>query len=220
MVDRSVVHSLTSCLITLHFADLKPVGLKRFACKSIDCSLDGVLLGLVQRELATWTAVGKEKFITKYHDCSWAKSTSTVRIYMTLYEGGDLQGVIDVARSQGSAVHPIIATACASQISRGVQTCHTRNIIHRDLKPANVLLSAPFECNNLLWKATNEGTSLTSSERHEAETFVKNILRDSAWCHISDFGLSKFSSHILSNAHQTIATFSMMGTPAFMAPVR
>ncbi|EPS45638.1 hypothetical protein H072_380 [Dactylellina haptotyla CBS 200.50] len=190
-----------------------------FACKSIHCSSEEDLSNsLLSRELATWTAIGKEQYIAEYHDSSWATETLTVRVYMNLYPGGDLQKVIDTAQHQGFTVHPIVVTACAYQIAKGLQTCQKSNIIHRDLKPANILLSVPFDCNELLWKATNEDGPLAKEELFEVEGFIEAALEYTPWCHISDFGFSKFSSHLVSDSRRSLQSFAKLGTPGFIAP--
>lgn len=56
---------------------------------------------------------------------------------MDYFEGGDLQGVIDVCRVQQKKIHPLIALMWSQEIVKGMKICHENDIIHRDLKPEN-----------------------------------------------------------------------------------
>lgn len=111
---------------------------KIMACKSIDCSVDPRIFKLVKREVETWAALGEEQDTAEFsRDCAWNETTANMRLYMTYYEGGDLQNVLDSCRHDETRLHPLIATLWALEIASGVKACHERSIIHRDLKPSN-----------------------------------------------------------------------------------
>jgi serine/threonine protein kinase len=108
------------------------------ACKAIDCSSNRTVLRLAAREVDTWASIGQEKYVAEFsRDYAWNEATATMRLYMTYYEGGDLQSVIDSCRFKATTLHPLVATFWALEIAKGVKACHEREIIHRDLKPPN-----------------------------------------------------------------------------------
>ncbi|KAK6535679.1 Serine/threonine-protein kinase Nek2 [Orbilia ellipsospora] len=193
---------------------------KIMACKALDCSLDPELIKLAGRELETWaTFASSEKYIAAFsQDAAWNERTKTMRLYMKYYEGGDLQTVIDDCRHNDTVIHPFIATRWAMEIARGVKACHDHRIIHRDLKPANVLLELPYRFNEMLW-AVSDGEILTDEQKALAKDFLKLLEERPVWCHITDFGLGKFSSAAHVSGRYTFASYlGVMGTLGFMAP--
>ena len=94
-------------------------------------------------------------------------------------------------------VHPFLFEACATQITKGVATCHKFNVIHRDLKPGNVLLSMPLDViNEGLWKAA-DGDALNKDEFVQVATFFRFVKDEMSFCQVADFGLAKVSGHLL-----------------------
>ncbi|EPS39521.1 hypothetical protein H072_6638 [Dactylellina haptotyla CBS 200.50] len=189
------------------------------ACKAIDCSSHPQLVNFASREIETWAAFAtSEKYIANFgHDVAWSHRTQTMRLYMKFYEGGDMQRVIETCRHEELPVHPFMATYWAMEVARGVKACHDYGIIHRDLKPANVLLAMPYKYNEMLW-AVSEGETLTDSQKTLASEFLTWMEERPAWCHITDFGLGKFSPAAVNPGHHTVASIGSLGTPGFMAP--
>ncbi|KAK6504860.1 Serine/threonine-protein kinase Nek2 [Arthrobotrys musiformis] len=210
---------------------------KMMACKAIDCSVGPFSIALANREISTWSTFStSEKYIARFaYDVTWTKSTKTIRIYMKLYEGGDLQSVITACRHQDSVVHPFMATYWAMEIARGLKACHDNGIIHRDLKPANVLLDMPYTYNDLLWKIfrdidqeqqhlvyeiNQDDQELTDAEGtliEEFSTWFENR-SNSPWCHISDFGFGKFTSAAYLSAKHSNGSMGTIGTMGYLAP--
>ncbi|KAF3902781.1 Phytochrome [Arthrobotrys entomopaga] len=189
------------------------------ACKAIDCSSHPDLVKFAGREIDTWSSfAASEKYIANFsHDVAWSEKTQTMRLYMKFYDGGDMQRVIDICRHEDMPVHPFMAMYWALEVVRGVKACHDHGIIHRDLKPANVLLAMPYVYNSMLW-AVSEGEKLSDEQKVYANEFLDWLDDRPAWCHLTDFGLGKFSPAAINPACNTVASFGMMGTPGFMAP--
>ncbi|EPS43887.1 hypothetical protein H072_2156 [Dactylellina haptotyla CBS 200.50] len=192
---------------------------KIMACKAIDCRPDPNIFMFATREIDTWSTFGSEKYIANFSkDVAWVDQTRTVKLYMDFYEGGDLQRVIDECRHEATLIHPFIATYWAMEIARGVKACHDHAIIHRDLKPSNVLLSIPYTYNDVLW-AVSDGRELNAEQSKLGRDFLEWLANRPPWCHITDFGLGKFSHAARVSGQQTAASFvGVMGTPGFMAP--
>ncbi|KAK6523469.1 G2-specific serine/threonine protein kinase [Arthrobotrys megalospora] len=194
---------------------------KIMACKAIDCSPHPNIKKLAYQEIKACTSfASSERYIANFSsDATWTEETQTIRLYMEYYEGGDLQGVIDECKHQHVKVHPFIATYWAMEMARGVKACHDHGIIHRDLKPGNVLLAMRFKFNDMLW-AVSDGKRLTDEQRDLAKEFLTWLEKRPIWCHITDFGLGKFSSVARSAQRFTPASFvgGVLGTPGFMAP--
>ncbi|KAL8994121.1 MAG: hypothetical protein Q9169_005834 [Polycauliona sp. 2 TL-2023] len=189
---------------------------KIVVCKDIDCSSDPAILKLAAREITTWAALGKEPYIAEYlRDCVWDPSNAHFKLYATFYEGGDVQKVIDRCRVNGTSVHPLTVMQWGHEIASGVATIHKWNIIHRDLKPANVLLARPYEHNEMLWDLSeaieDPSTKRWATMLSERIKETKSVSQPS--CHITDFGLGKFSSDVLEGRH-TQATFAGDPYPA------
>ena len=187
------------------------------ACKSIDCSTHPELEKLAALEIEAWASFGTEKYIAAYsNDSAWNPSSKTIRIYMDFYEGGDLQRVIDICRHEQTTIHPIAYWAV--EISRGIKACHDHGIIHRDIKPQNILLSIPYTHNNILWSASNGNTqNLAPADHVLAREFLEWMKERTPWCHLTDFGLGKFSTGAMISRN-TIASYGMVGTPGYIAP--
>jgi serine/threonine protein kinase len=158
-------------------------------------------------------------------------TSKTMRIYMKFYAGGDLQNLIDRLRHDESPIYPPVALLLAAQIVEGVKTCHDRGIIHRDLKPANVLLTLPYDINDIYWAAESR-KSLTEDQEKRLKNLSRG-LNDKAGVRTSsiddpsypdryyigmialtDFGLGKF----VTDPTNTRATYSIMGTPGYWPP--
>ncbi|KAF3214373.1 Serine/threonine-protein kinase Nek2 [Orbilia oligospora] len=194
---------------------------KIMACKAIDCSTNPSFLELGSREIHTWASFStSEKYIANFaHDVAWTERTQILRLYMKLYDGGDLQKVITECRHQELPIHPFIATYWAMEIARGLKACHDRGIIHRDLKPANVLLDMPYIYNRMLWGLT-KGQVLRNDVKAHGKPFLdwfKSPFR-LPWCHISDFGFGKFTPAALFSEYYTGGSRGSVGTMGYMAP--
>jgi WD40 repeat protein len=192
---------------------------KIMACKSIDCSAHPELHKMADREIQAWASFGTEKYIAAFsNDCAWNPSTQTIKIYMDFYEGGDLQRVIDLCQINETTIHPIVATYWAVEIARGIKACHDYGIIHRDIKPQNILLSQPYKCNSALWSASNnQGQQLSQRDLELGRAFLEWMKERNPWCHLTDFGLGKFSTgaHL---SRTTNASFGTVGTHGYIAP--
>jgi len=186
------------------------------ACKAIDFSRNLSMLSIIKREMGTWVAVSKEPGIASLSECVIVQPTFNVLFYMDYYEGGDLQRFIDSCHSLGNPVHPILVCFIAREVSRGLANCHKYNILHRDLKPLNVLLGITINCNNALWKLTQNNEALTPTEAADISSFLEEMSKHrDKWCCISDFGLSK---KVGTQNWGSIGV--VMGTPGYIAPVR
>ncbi|KAK6500725.1 hypothetical protein TWF506_003488 [Arthrobotrys conoides] len=142
-----------------------------------------------------------------------------MRLYMKLYEGGDLQRVITGCRHQESLIHPFMVVYWAMEIARGLKACHDHGIIHRDLKPANVLLDMPYIFNEMLWGVTN-GRVLVDELKTHGKIFLDWFQSRSRlpWCHISDFGFGKFTPAAYISANHTRGSLGTVGTIGYLAP--
>ncbi|KAK6360369.1 hypothetical protein TWF730_006512 [Orbilia blumenaviensis] len=189
------------------------------ACKAIDCSANPIYAELASREITTWSAFSiSEKYIASFgRDATWTDRTKTIKLYMELYPGGDLQRVITACMHQESTVHPFIATYWAMEIARGLRACHDRGIIHRDLKPGNVLLSIPYTYNDVLWKVTG-GWELSDNDRKLGEQFCSWFQSRPPWCHISDFGFGKFTPAAYLSGQHSRGSLGTVGTVGYLAP--
>lgn len=189
------------------------------ACKSIDCSIHPQLYKLASREVEIWASFGTEKNIAAFsNDCSWNKSTQVIRIYMDFYEGGDLQKIIEVCQYEETTIYPIVAAYWAVEIAKGIKACHDHGIIHRDIKPQNILLSMPYLSNDMLWSAgSSPSRPLSSEDEKLAKEFLEWMNDRTPWCHLTDFGLGKFSTGAMLS-RITNASYGMVGTPGYMAP--
>ncbi|KAF3147685.1 Serine/threonine-protein kinase Nek2 [Orbilia oligospora] len=194
---------------------------KIMACKAIDCLTNPSFLELGSREIHTWASFSaSEKYIAGFaHDVAWTERTQTLRLYMKLYEGGDLQKVITECRHQDLPIHPFMATYWAMEIARGLKACHDHGIIHRDLKPANVLLDVPYVYNRMLWGIT-DGRVLGDDVKTHGKAFLDWFKSPSRlpWCHISDFGFGKFTPAALFSEYYTKGSRGSVGTMGYMAP--
>ncbi|KAK6528262.1 Serine/threonine-protein kinase Nek2 [Arthrobotrys megalospora] len=187
---------------------------KIMACKAIDCSRPG-FEALATREISILSSASSEKYIATFsNDATFTRRTKTMRLYMKLYEGGDLQTVITRCKHEDSIVHPFMATYWAMEIARGLNACHDRGIIHRDLKPAN---NMPYVYNDILWRVT-DGIALTEDQMGPAYQFSSWLQSRPPWCHISDFGVGKFSTAAFFSGHHTLGSIGIIGTPGFLAP--
>ncbi|KAF3177249.1 Serine/threonine-protein kinase Nek2, variant 2 [Orbilia oligospora] len=191
------------------------------ACKAIDCLTNPSFLELGSREIHTWASFSaSEKYIAGFaHDVAWTERTQTLRLYMKLYEGGDLRKVITECRHQELPIHPFMATYWAMEIARGLKACHDHGIIHRDLKPANVLLDVPYVYNRMLWGIT-DGRVLRGDVKTHGKAFLDWFKSPSRlpWCHISDFGFGKFTPAALFSEYYTKGSRGSVGTMGYMAP--
>ncbi|KAK6530113.1 G2-specific serine/threonine protein kinase [Orbilia ellipsospora] len=79
-------------------------------------------------------------------------------------------------------------------------------VVHEILRGYNTMLCA-----------ISERRILTEEQKKLAHEFQAWLSDRPTWCHITDFGLGKFSSAAFLG-RQTIGSFGMMGTPGFMAP--
>ncbi|KAF3911570.1 hypothetical protein ABW20_dc0110646 [Dactylellina cionopaga] len=106
------------------------------------------------------------------------------------------------------------------------------------MKPANVLLVIPYQFNDMLWAVSNqwELTAIirpdscvlavrdltlgvgAAEQKDHAKEFSTWLEARPPWCHITDFGLGKFSAAAGIAGRYTIASHRMIGTPGFMAP--
>ncbi|KAF3208598.1 hypothetical protein TWF679_007660 [Orbilia oligospora] len=191
------------------------------ACKAINCLANPSFLELGSREIHTWASFStSEKYIANFaHDVAWTDRTQTLRLYMKLYEGGDLQKVITECMHQELPIHPFMATYWAMEIARGLKACHDHGIIHRDLKPANVLLDMPYVYNRMLWGIT-DGWVLRDDVNTHGKAFLDWFKSPSRlpWCHISDFGFGKFTPAALFSQYYTKGSRGSVGTMGYMAP--
>jgi hypothetical protein len=109
-------------------------------------------------------------------------------------------------------------------------------IVSTMLTGSSVLLKFPFkpEVNDALRVAAGNGfmsckqspartSSLklilhTADQKADAKTFLDWILSREPWCHVSDFGLGKFSDGVKMSV-ATRGSLGPVGTPGYMAPV-
>lgn len=119
---------------------------------------------------------------------------------VTLYSVGEYQGhpYVEMEFVEGGSLDRLIrhsfptereAATLLKQLAQAIQYAHEHGIIHRDLKPANVLLHR---------------TNLNSNALSYSSFSPK----------IADFGSAK----IVSNEGMLTPTFSILGTPSYMAP--
>ncbi|KAK6543554.1 Serine/threonine-protein kinase Nek2 [Orbilia ellipsospora] len=191
------------------------------ACKTIDCSRHQNMPRFVALEIRTWSSFAQsERYIADFsHDATWTESTQTVRLYMELYEGGDLQSAIARCKHEDRLLHPFMATYWATEIARGMKACHYRGFTHRSIKPSNILLTMPYTFNDMLW-ALSEGVPLTESQKSLAREFLAWFDNRHPWCQITDFGFGKFTEEAWHPEQCTLASFpgGLSGTPGPRAP--
>lgn len=119
---------------------------------------------------------------------------------VTLYSVGEYQGhpYVEMEYVEGGSLDRLIrhsfpteheAATLLKQLAQAIQYAHELGVIHRDLKPANVLLHR---------------TDLTSNALAYSSFTPK----------IADFGSAK----VISSDGMLTPTFSILGTPSYMAP--
>ena len=175
---------------------------KIVVCKTIDYETNP---NPASREIKQWASLGGEKYLACLSEDSARNDTDkTLKVYMDYYENGNLQKVLDACQLS-KPVYPIMAVYWAIEITRGVQACHFNNIIHHDIKPQNILLSMPYEFNDMLWFVSNSPDKSLNTEHSDlAEGFMTWMNDRKPWCHVSDVGLGKFSTEVLLSRHKDV----------------